>query len=293
MKTFRTFLAILTFTVSIPIIAIADESCFTVPKLEMVAIATQLSNEVENFEEVDPNVIAQKVSERAGVNCSVDDLMSIFGGDNTVREECVQFEEFEDRFQVLSFEEQNLIEKRNHASFTSDYVNGMFNELNEIGQARFFAEEGQYIGNDALAYTATARFHVWDIETNRRGTINELLTELNNCSAQEYTDNGLDVEYGRLLSGIQNLSTLLEETSTYVKEIASLENFIINSFNSISDSNAQRACELWNSYNAAVNEYNNWANAESRSPEEIESYFNNNVQPILDEYLGFAYLCDQ
>jgi hypothetical protein len=33
--------------------------------------------------------------------------------------------------------------------------------------------------------------------------------------------------------------------------------------------------------------------AESRSPEEIESYFNNNVQPILDEYLGFAYLCDQ
>ena len=26
----------------------------------------------------------------------------------------------------------------------------MFNELNEIGQARFFAEEGQYIGNDAL-----------------------------------------------------------------------------------------------------------------------------------------------
>ena len=55
----------------------------------------------------------------------------------------------------------------------------------------------------------------------------------------------------------------------------------------------QRACELWNSYNAAVNEYNNWVNTESRTPEEIESYFNNNVQPILDEYLGFAYLCDQ
>ena len=134
----------------------------------------------------------------------------------------------------------------------------MFNELNEIGQARFFAEEGQYIGNDALAYTATARAHVWDIETNRRATINELLTELNNCSAQDYTDNGLDVEYGRLLSGIQSLTTLLEETNAYVKEIASLENFIVNSFNSISDSNAQRACELWNSYNAAANEYNNW-----------------------------------
>ena len=84
------------------------------------------------------------------MNCSVDDLMSIFAGDNTVREECVQLEEFEDRFQVLSIEEQDLIEKRDHASFTSDYVNGMFNELNEIGQARFFAEEGQYIGNDAL-----------------------------------------------------------------------------------------------------------------------------------------------
>ena len=103
----------------------------------------------------------------------------------------------------------------------------------------------------------------------------------------------MDVEYGRLLSGIQSLTTLLEETNAYVKEIASLENFIVNSFNSISDSNAQRACELWNNYNAAVNEYNNWVNAESRSPEEIESYFNNNVQPILDEYLGFAYLCDQ
>ena len=116
---------------------------------------------------------------------------------------------------------------------------------------------------------------------------------MNNCSAQEYTDNGLDVEYGRLLSGIQNLSTLLEETSAYVKEIASLENFIINSFNRISDTNAKRACELWNSYNAAVNEYNNWVNAESRSSEENEVYFNNNVQPILDEYLEFAYLCDQ
>ena len=90
-------------------------------KIRNGRIAAQLSNEVENFEEVDPNVIAQKVSERAGVNCSVDDLMSIFAGDNTVREECVQLEEFEDRFQVLSIEEQDLIEKRNHASFTSDY----------------------------------------------------------------------------------------------------------------------------------------------------------------------------
>jgi len=42
-----------------------------------------------------------------------------------------------------------------------------------------------------------------------------------------------------------------------------------------------------------LNEYNNWASAESRSPEEIESYFNNNVQPILDEFLELAYTCNQ
>ena len=293
MKLLRFFLIISVFLFSFQFVAFADESCFTVPKLEMVAIANGLNNEISNFEEVQPEVIAQKVSERAGVNCSVEDLMSIFSGDNTVAEECVQLEEFEDRFWVLSMEESILIEYRDKASSAASYVNGMFNEIAEIGQASFFAEEGNFNGNDALFYTAEVRGSVWDIETNRRGVINELLTELNNCSSQEYLDNGLDVEFGRLLSGIQNFSILLEETHRYVIEIAALEGFIISSFNAIGSETSAEACRLFDSYNSAVSAYNAWVDEELPTSSEADTYFNTNVQPSLNAYLEFATVCER
>ena len=289
MKTFRTFLAILVFTASIPMIALADESCFSIPEIEIYNIAQSLSKEIKDFEELEPNSIAQKISEKAEVNCSFEDLLTIFTEYEST--ECLEIQDFNEAFDQLDYERQALIEKKDHAKLTSEYVTGMFNEINRIGQEKFFSEPNEYMGNSALYYTSTTREHVWEIEVETRGIVNEFISDLNNCTAQEYVDKGLDVEYGKFVKSLQDISQTINEVSNYVKEVAKLEDFIYNSFNEVSDQNSKIACELWDEYQIALNRYKDWQKESTRSKEESENYFNEFVVPFLDKYVGYAFYC--
>jgi hypothetical protein len=61
------------------------------------------------------------------------------------------------------------------------------------------------------------------LEIHDRAFFNGMLRVASNCDAEHYKSNGLDLQYGKLIKKLSDISSILEATANELREVAAFE----------------------------------------------------------------------
>jgi len=100
---------------------------------------------------------------------------------------------------------------------SEDAINSSINEANLMEQAAMDLYFGVYIELKMAAdYLAMLEIH-------DRAFFSGMLRVASNCDAEYYKSNGLDLQYGKLIKKLSDVSSILEATADNLKEVAKFE----------------------------------------------------------------------
>jgi len=127
-------------------------------------------------------------------------------------------QEFQSNIDELSRLNEELRTLLTNVSETSeDAINASINEANLMEQEAMDLYFGVYIQLKMAAdYLAMLEIH-------DRAFFSGMLRVASNCDAEYYKSNGLDLEYGKLIKKLSDVSSILEATADNLKEVAKFE----------------------------------------------------------------------
>ena len=105
----------------------------------------------------------------------------------------------------------------NNSETSEDAINASINEANLMEQEAMDLYFGVYIQLKMAAdYLAMLEIH-------DRAFFSGMLRVASNCDAEYYKSNGLDLEYGKLIKKLSDVSSILEATADNLREVAKFE----------------------------------------------------------------------
>ena len=127
-------------------------------------------------------------------------------------------QEFQSNIDELSRLNEELRTLLTNVSETSeDAINASINEANLMEQEAMDLYFGVYIQLKMAAdYLAMLEIH-------DRAFFSGMLRVASNCDAEYYKSNGLDLQYGKLIKKLSDVSRILEATADNLKEVAKFE----------------------------------------------------------------------
>ena len=127
-------------------------------------------------------------------------------------------QEFQSNIDELSRLNEELRTLLTNVSETSeDAINASINEANLMEQEAIDLYFGVYIQLKMAAdYLAMLEIH-------DRSFFSGMLRVASNCDAEYYKSNGLDLEYGKLIKKLSDVSSILEATADNLREVAKFE----------------------------------------------------------------------
>jgi len=127
-------------------------------------------------------------------------------------------QEFQSNIDELSRLNEELRTLLTNVSETSeDAINASINEANLMEQEAMDLYFGVYIQLKMAAdYLAMLEIH-------DRAFFSGMLRVASNCDAEYYKSNGLDLQYGKLIKKLSDVSSILEATADNLKEVAKFE----------------------------------------------------------------------
>ena len=127
-------------------------------------------------------------------------------------------QEFQSNIDELSRLNEELRTLLTNVSETSeDAINASINEANLMEQEAMDLYFGVYIQLKMAAdYLAMLEIH-------DRAFFSGMLRVASNCDAEYYKSNGLDLEYGKLIKKLSDVSSILEATADNLKKVAKFE----------------------------------------------------------------------
>ena len=127
-------------------------------------------------------------------------------------------QEFQSNIDELSRLNEELRTLLTNVSETSeDAINASINEANLMEQEAMDLYFGVYIQLKMAAdYLAMLEIH-------DRAFFSGMLRVASNCDAEYYKSNGLDLEYGKLIKKLSDVSSILEATADNLREVAKFE----------------------------------------------------------------------
>ena len=127
-------------------------------------------------------------------------------------------QEFQSNIDELSRLNEELRTLLTNVSETSeDAINTSINEANLMEQEAIDLYFGVYIQLKMAAdYLAMLEIH-------DRAFFSGMLRVASNCDAEYYKSNGLDLEYGKLIKKLSDVSSILEATADNLREVAKFE----------------------------------------------------------------------
>ena len=127
-------------------------------------------------------------------------------------------QEFQSNIDELSRLNEELRTLLTNVSETSeDAINASINEANLMEQEAIDLYFGVYIQLKMAAdYLAMLEIH-------DRAFFSGMLRVASNCDAEYYKSNGLDLEYGKLIKKLSDVSSILEATADNLREVAKFE----------------------------------------------------------------------
>ena len=127
-------------------------------------------------------------------------------------------QEFQSNIDELGRLNEELKTLLTNVSETSeDAINSSINEANLMEQAAMDLYFGVYIELKMAAdYLAMLEIH-------DRAFFSGMLRVASNCDAEYYKSNGLDLEYGKLIKKLADVSSILEATADNLREVAKFE----------------------------------------------------------------------
>ena len=127
-------------------------------------------------------------------------------------------QEFQSNIDELSRLNEELKTLLTNVSETSeDAINSSINEANLMEQEAMDLYFGVYIQLKMAAdYLAMLEIH-------DRAFFSGMLRVASNCDAEYYKSNGLDLQYGKLIKKLSDVSSILEATADNLKEVAKFE----------------------------------------------------------------------
>ncbi len=120
-----------------------------------------------------------------------------------------------DELSRINEELQTLL--TNISETSEDAINASINEANLMEQAAMDLYFGVYIELKIAAdYLAMLEIH-------DRAFFNGMLRVASNCDAEYYKSNGLELQYGKLIKKLSDVSNILESTANNLREVAAFE----------------------------------------------------------------------
>ena len=167
---------------------------------------TDINNRISELEAK----IAQLQSESNSTGSNSDTSTS--PSDNPLEQE---FQRNIEELERLQQEVQTLL--TNVSETSEDAINASINEANLMEQEAMDLYFGVYIQLKMAAdYLAMLEIH-------DRAFFSGMLRVASNCDAEYYKSNGLELQYGKLIKKLSDVSSILEATADNLKEVAKFE----------------------------------------------------------------------